>query len=184
MDLVQLLPRTIPQEGAMDNASGTSKTLISDTVRENLNRPGETNRLRDSIDNLGNDVRRTKRDVSQNRQDYDSHVRNTRVLWVISVLVVAGLGMLVWWARPLLNENTQLLATISGMYSTVEGLTGRVQSIEEKISTWANERLDLSNRIDKVEKTVAAGFANKPRDEARVPLLQAKQEMADRFNAV
>src|SRR5512145_1546652 len=69
----------------------------------------EITEVRESVELTRSDIRRTKSDIEQYQAVHESHVRRTRVLWAIVVLLVVGVLGFLWYGSPLLKEHQGLL---------------------------------------------------------------------------
>jgi len=139
--------------------------------------------VRSSVDMTRADIRRTKNDVEQCQIEHDSHVRRTRALWALAILLVGGLGTLTWFGVPTLKDHQGVLSNMPALQSTLDRVGVRVAATENKISEWANDRIGFSDRMSKVEQSVGSNLRT-VRNEARSMAQQVKSEIGQNLQAI
>src|SRR5215510_16057165 len=93
-----------------------NQTLQADAIQ------GELARMRESVELTRSDIRRTKVDIEQYQGAHESHVRRTRALWAIVVLLVVGVLGFLWYGSPLLKEHQGLLGKMPVLQSTLDNV--------------------------------------------------------------
>src|SRR5262249_2904053 len=119
----------------MRNENEILQASQADTIRD------EIKQLRESVELTRSDIRRTKNDIQQYQGEHDSHVRRTRILWVIVILLVAGLAGFSWYGGPLLRAHQGVLAKVPVLQSALDNISSRVMGAEHQIGEWANDRV-------------------------------------------
>src|SRR5262245_36297404 len=108
----------------MQNVNETLHTSQSEDIRQ------EIAQMRESVESARSDIRRTKNDFEQYQDAHESHVRHTRALWVIVILLVVGAAGLSWYAPPILGQHQGLLHKMPMLQSTLDNINARVMSGE------------------------------------------------------
>src|SRR5215475_12151737 len=101
--------------------------------------------VRESVELTRSDIRRTKNDIEQYQGAHESHVRRTRALWVIVILLLAGAAGLLWYGSPLLKEHRGLLSNMPLLQSALNGIDARVMGAEGQIGQLANQGTGYSD---------------------------------------
>ena len=104
----------------MRNENETLQASEADAIR------GKIAQMRESVELTRSDIRRTKNDIEQYQGAHESHVRRTRALWVIVLLLVAGVAGISWSGPPLLREHQGLLGKMPLLQSTLNNINSRV----------------------------------------------------------
>src|SRR5262249_24447819 len=143
----------------------------ADAVRD------EIAQMQDSIELARSDIRRTKKDVEQYQGEHESHVRRTRALWVIVILLVVGAAGFWWYETPLVGGHQALLGNMPELQSTLNNTNTRVMATEHQISDWAKDRAGFSDRISKLEESAGSNLKG-VRNEAQLMGQQIKNETA------
>jgi predicted nucleic acid-binding Zn-ribbon protein len=143
----------------------------------------ELEQVRESVELTRSDIRRTKNDVAHYQGEHESHVRRTRVLWGIVVLLVLGIAAFSWYGSPLLREHRALLGNMPALQSALDNINARVMGTEHQISGWANDRAGLSDRMSKIEQSVSSNLKT-VRSEARQMTQQIKSETGQSLQAL
>jgi len=138
--------------------------------------------VRESVELTRSDIRRTKNDIEQYQGVHESHVRRTRALWAIVVLLVVGVLGFLWYGSPLLNEHQGLLGKMPVLQSTLDNVNTRFRDTEQRISEWANDRVGFSDRMSKIETSVSSNLKT-VRNEAQLMAQQIKTDMGQRLQA-
>src|SRR5262249_15555213 len=125
----------------------------------------------------------TKNEVLQFEDNHESHVRHTRALWVIVILLVAGLVGLSWYGAPLIKEHQGLLGKMPVLQSTLNNVGTRFMSAEQQISAWANDRAGFSDRLSRIENTVSSNLKT-VRNETQLLGQHVKYDMEQGLQAV
>jgi capsule polysaccharide export protein KpsE/RkpR len=161
----------------MGNENETFQTSHSDDIRQKIARMGE------SVELARSDIRRTKNEIEQYHNAHASHVRRTRALWVLVILLLAGVAGFSWYASPLLSEHRGLLGRMPVLQSALDNVGGRVASTEEQAGAWANDRSSFSNQLSKIEQKVGSNLKTL-RNEARLMMQQIKYETGQSLQAL
>jgi chromosome segregation ATPase len=143
--------------------------------------------LRESVETARWDVGRSKNDIEQSQLAHESHVRRTRALWVIVILLVAGAAGFFWYGSPLLSEHRGLLGKMPVLQSALNDITTQIKATERQIGGWANDHAALSDRVSKIEESVTSNLKtvrNEARNEARLTGQQIKQETGQSLQAL
>jgi predicted nucleic acid-binding Zn-ribbon protein len=136
---------------------------------------GQIAQLREYVAEARSDIRRTENDIEQYQGAHESHVRRTRALWVIVILLVAGAAGLLWYGSPLLKEHQGLLSKLPLLQSTLNGIDARVMGAEGQIGQLANQGGGFSDRMSKIEESVRSNLKT-VRNEARLTGQQIKNQ--------
>ena len=139
--------------------------------------------VRESVELTRSDIRRTKNDIQQYQGAHESHVRRTRALWAIVVLLVMGVLGFLWYGSPLLKEHQGLLGKMPVLQSTLDNVNTRFRDTEQRISEWANDRVGFSDRMSKIETSVSSNLKT-VRNEAQLTAQQIKTDMGQRVQAL
>jgi hypothetical protein len=153
----------------MRNEDETLQASQTDAIQKELQQ------VRESVELTRSDIRRTKNDIANYQGEHETHVRRTRILWGIVVLLVLGAAAFSWYGSPLLKEHRALLGNMPALQSTLDKINTRVMGTEHQISDWANERAGLSDRMSKIEQSVGSNLKT-VRNEARLMGQQIKAE--------
>jgi predicted nucleic acid-binding Zn-ribbon protein len=143
----------------------------------------ELQQVRESVELTRSDIRRTKNDIAQYQGEHESHVRRTRVLWGIVIVLVLGVAAFSWYGSPLLKEHRALLGNMPALQSTLNKVNSRVMGTEHQITEWANERAGLSDRMSKIEQSVSSNLKT-VRNETRLMGQQIKSETGQSLQAL
>ena len=141
----------------MRNENETFQASQTDAIQKELDQ------VRESVELTRSDIRRTKNDIAQYQGEHESHVRRTRVLWGIVVLLVLGAAAFSYYGSPLLKEHRALLGNMPAFQSTLASINTRVLGNEHQISDWANERAGVSDRMSKIEESLGSNLKSVPR---------------------
>jgi chromosome segregation ATPase len=128
------------------------QTAQSDDIRQ------EMAQMRESVELARSDVRRTKGDVQRFQDEHESHVRRTRALWVIVILLIAGLGGLWWFGSGLIKEHQGLVGKMPVLQSALDNVNTKVSSAGQQLNAWADDQLGFSNRMAKIETAVSSNM--------------------------
>jgi len=142
-------------------------TSQPDDIRQDLGQ------MRESVELARSDIRRAKNDIAQYQSEHASHVRRTRALWVLVILLVAGAAGLWWYGSPRLSEHQSLLSQVPALQSNLDNVNTRVDSTQQQVSGWATDRAGFSERMSRIEKSVASNLQT-VRNEARLMAQQIK----------
>jgi hypothetical protein len=124
----------------------------------------ELGQIRESIELAKSDIRRTRHDIAQQMEEQASHVRRTRVLWVIAILLIGGIAALVWNSYELSGEYKSMIGAMPGLKATMDDVGKRVISAESKIGTWADENIRFTERMSRIENTVSSNLGSVRRE--------------------
>jgi chromosome segregation ATPase len=144
---------------------------------------GQIAELRESVETTRWDIGRSKNDIEQNQLAHESHVRRTRALWVIVILLVAGVAGFFWYGSPLLSQHQGLLSKMPVLQSALDNINTRIMATEQQIGGWANDRAGLSDRVSRIEESVTSNLKT-VRNEARLMGQQIKQETGQSLQAL
>ena len=161
----------------MRNENETLQASQAEAIR------GELARVRESVELARSDIRRTKHDVQQYQDEHESHVRRTRILWVLVILLVAGIAGLSWYGPTLLKEHQGLLGKMPMLQSTLDDIAARATATEHQISEWAKDRAGFSDRMSKIEESVSSNLKT-TRNETRLMGQQIKSETGQGVQAL
>jgi hypothetical protein len=161
----------------MRNENEMFQESQADTIR------GEIEQLRESVELTRSDIRRTKNDIELYHGEHESHLRRTRILWVIVILLVVGLAGFSWYGAPLLKAHEGLLGKVPVLQSTLDSINTRVMGAEHQISEWANDRANFSDRMSKIEESLGSNLKS-ARNEARLMGQQVKNETAQSVQGI
>jgi len=138
--------------------------------------------VRESVELTRSDILRTKNNIEQYQGVHESHVRRTRALWVIVVLLVVGVLGFLWYGSPLLKEHQGLLGKMPVLQSTLDNVNTRFRNTEQRISEWADDRVGFSDRMSNTETSVSSNLKT-VRNEAQLMAQQIKTDMGQRMQA-
>jgi len=144
---------------------------------------GEIAQMRESVELTRSDIRRTKKEIEQYQDAHESHVRRTRALWVIVILLVAGVAGFLWYGSPLLREHQGLLGRMPVLQSTLNDINTQIMATGQQIREWANDRVGFSDRMSRIEESVRANLKT-VRNEARLMGQQIKYETGQSVQAL
>lgn len=153
------------------------ETSQSDDIRQ------EIAQIRESVELTKSDVRRTRNDVTEYQVAQESHVRRTRALWVIVILLAVSAAGLSWYGPSLLREHEGLLGKMPALQSTLDHVNNQVTGTEQQISAWTKDRAGFSDRISGIEKSLGSNLKT-VRNEARLMAQQMKYETGQHLQAL
>ena len=139
--------------------------------------------MRENVELARSDIRRTKNEIEEYHSAHESHVRRTRALWLVVILLLAGIAGFSWYASPLLKEHRGLLGQMPGLQSNLNNVGARLDSTEQQTGAWANDRSSFSNQMSKIEQTVGSNLKTL-RNEARLMAQQIKYETSQSLQAL
>jgi hypothetical protein len=161
----------------MGNENETFQTSHSDNIRQ------EIAQMRESVELARSDIRRTKNEIEEYHGAHESHVRRTRALWVLVILLLAGVAGFSWNASPLLREHRGLLGRMPVLQSALDNVSARVDSTGQQVGAWANDRSGFSDQMSKIEQKVGSNLKTL-RNEARLMAQQIKYETTQSLQAL
>ena len=156
----------------MENVNETVRASESDDVRQ------EIAQMRESMELARSDIRRAKNDVRQFQTEHESHVRRTRALWVLVILLVAGFLAFSRYGWPLLSQRG-LLDKIPALQTAMDSMSTNLTAAEQQVGVWAKDRLDFSSRMSEIETNLVPHMKT-VRNETRV-LSQGLQMLTQQF---
>jgi predicted nucleic acid-binding Zn-ribbon protein len=121
--------------------------------------------------------------VTENQVAHESHVRRTRALWLIVILLAVGAAGLSWYGSPLLKEHEGLLGKMPALQSTLDNVNNRVTGSEQQISAWAKDRVGFADRMSGIEKSLGSNLKT-VRTEVRSMAQQMKYETGQSLQAL
>ncbi len=139
--------------------------------------------MRESVEMVRNDIRRTKTDITRFQDEHESHIRRTTALWVVVVLLFGSLAGLLWYASPMVKQHQGLLSQMPLMRSAFDTVSGRVTATEEKIGEWTKDRSGFADQMSKIENTVGSNLKT-VRNEARLWAQQVRTDVAALENRI
>jgi len=163
--------------GRMNIQNETSEASQSDAIR------GEIAQMRESVELTRSDIQRTKTDIEEYQEAQESHIRRTRALWVIVILLVVGVAGFSWYGSPLLREHQGLLGEMPVLQSSLNNMNTRVMATEQEIGKWANDRVGFSDRMSRIEASVSSSLKT-VRNEAQQMGQQIKYETGQSLQAL
>ena len=168
----------------MRNENEISPAPHSDRLRQDIDQcSAEIAQMRESVELTRSDVRRTKNELEVQRGQRESHVRRTRVLWAIVILLVVSLGGLAWFGGPLLDEHRGLLGKMPALQSALDNANSRLGSAEEQISAWATDRAGWTDRMAKFDQALRSNV-NTVRNETRMWAQQLRSDMGQSLRSL
>ena len=100
--------------------------------------------------------------TSATRQELDQHVEKcrsgVRILWTVIILLAAGLIGLSWYGYSDIKEYGTRLAQIPALQNVASAMGDRLNSMEGKLTDWANDQTSLTERMANLENTVNANL--------------------------
>jgi len=135
----------------------------------------------ESLEHIQSDVRRTRLQVERHLNEYQSHVRRTKALWMIAILLAMTLLGLSWLGYPYLQEHRAMLGQLPTLQNVLKGLGERVNSAEERLGAQATEETNLTKRMAKFEQSVSSNFRS-ARNQAQTFATQAGLRIRDEMN--
>jgi len=139
--------------------------------------------LGQSLEQTRADLRRSRSEVAQYQQGQESHVRRTRVLWGVVALLIAGAIVFSWYGSPILTQHRDMLARVPVLQTALETAGTRISSAEEKVNAWAGDRIGLTDRMAKIEKTVGSNLRT-VRSEVQAMARQIKSDAGQTFQSL
>ncbi len=139
--------------------------------------------VRESVEMVRSDIRRTKTDMTRFQDEHQSHVRRTTALCVIVILLIGGLAGMLWYASPMVKQHQGLLSQMPLMRSAFDTVSGRIAATEEKIGSWADDRSGFVDRMSKIENTVGSNLKT-VRNEARLWAQQITADVGQKLQAL
>jgi predicted nucleic acid-binding Zn-ribbon protein len=136
----------------------------------------------EALEHIQSDVRRTRLQVEHHLGEYQSHVRRTRALWAIAIVVALSLIGMMWFSYPYLNEHRSMLGQLPALNDVLQRVGDRVNSVEEKLAVQASDGTGLMNRMSTLEQTVSSNFRN-ARTQAQTIATQVGLRLRDEMNA-
>jgi chromosome segregation ATPase len=118
----------------------------------------EIAQMRESVELARSDIRRTKGDVQRFQDEHESHVRRTRALWAIVILLIAGSAGLWWYGSSLVKEHQGLVGKMPVLQSALDNVNTKVSSAGQQLNAWAEDQLGFSNRVAKIETAVSSNM--------------------------
>jgi hypothetical protein len=166
---------------------GNQFTLINPSAadeRQDQAQPinDDLNAVCQTVEQTRNDIRLTRRTLDTHMENCESGFRGVHVLWAIVIAVVLGLIGLSWYGYSYMNGNGPLLAQIPDLQQLAKAADDRMSSMDGKLKEWAMDRVSLTDRIAKLEKTTAANLRtarNQAQSLANEVGQRVRQEMAE-----
>ena len=118
----------------------------------------EMNRVRETVEQTRNDIKRTRRDLDEHVEKYQSRFRRILVFGAIVVLIVAGLIGFSWYGYSSLKDYGPLLTQVPGLQKLASTMNDRLTSMEGKVTDWVNDQTSLTERMAKIETTVGSNL--------------------------
>jgi len=118
----------------------------------------EINRVRETVEQTRNDIKRTRRDLDEHVEKYQSRFRRILVFGAIVVLIVAGLIGFSWYGYSSLKDYGPLLTQVPGLQKLASTMNDRLTSMVGKVSYWVNDQTSLTERMAKIETTVGSNL--------------------------
>ena len=109
--------------------------------------------MNDSLERMQSDLRRNRLQIERQTTDHDTHVRRTKVLWAVAIVLLICLAGIAWFGYPYAKESN-LFAQVPALQSVVQGLGDKMASIEKKQVAGAAEQTTLTNRFSGLEQSV------------------------------
>jgi len=121
--------------------------------------PGEDKlaQMNDSLEQMQSDLRRNRLQIERQMTDHDNHVRRTRVLWAVAIVLLICLGGIAWFGYPYAKDSN-LFAQVPALQSVVQGLGDKMASVEKKQVADAAEQTTLTNRFSSLEQGVSSNL--------------------------
>src|SRR5437867_6620507 len=98
------------------------------------------------------------------------------MFWPIAVVVVAAGVGIAWWCFPYFAKRAATPAIQVSAQTEPDHYADRLNSIEEKLSAWAKDKVGIMDRIAQVEKSMSAGV-RRARSEATAMVEGVKRDM-------
>jgi hypothetical protein len=115
--------------------------------------------MRNFFDLTVSDLRRTELDVAECQQAHESHVRQTRALWVIVILLSAGAAGLAWYGYSVhkqLRQHEAVLLLDRMLQSTSDNFNSRGISAEQSIQHEKSEEVSgLRSELAEIQRELA-----------------------------
>jgi cell division protein FtsB len=102
------------------------------------------------------DLRRTMEEVDAQRDDYEWHERKTRILSVISVILIALFGVAVWFTYPTWRGQKAAIADILDFQSRVSGLESTQRESSERVNQLQEQVTGLQREIAAIREEGSA----------------------------
>jgi hypothetical protein len=147
---------------AQSNAEGQASDQHSSQIAQ----------LSESVELARSDLRRTRHDMKQQMEEHGAHVRRTRVLWVIAILLVGGVGALMWNSYEMSSGYKSAMAGMPGLGAALDNARSRIASAESTIGSWADENVRVKEHLSRIENAVGT-----LRSEARTMAQQIKADV-------
>src|SRR5437899_12578000 len=90
----------------------------------------EMSRVRETVEQTRNDIKRTRRELDEHVEKYQSRSRRILVFAVIVVLLVAGLIGFSWYGYSSLKDYGPLLTQVPGLQKLASTMNDRLTSME------------------------------------------------------
>src|SRR5437899_12832299 len=96
----------------------------------------EMNRVRETVEQTRNDIKRTRRDLDEHVEKYQSRFRRILVFGAIVVLIVAGLIGFSWYGYSSLKDYGPLLTHVPGLHNFDSSMNEHLISFEVHVYYW------------------------------------------------
>jgi len=157
------------------------QTPSESTQQEAIRTEGKMARMDESLEHIQSDVQRTRVQVDRHLEQYGSHVRRTKALWVIAVVLVLTLLGMAWLGSPYITEHRAMFAQLPAVNNLLQGLGERVNSVESKLNVQTAAGASMTDRLTKVEQSVSSNLRS-ARDQAQTFATQVGQRMRADLN--
>jgi predicted nucleic acid-binding Zn-ribbon protein len=114
--------------------------------------------------------------LDQQAQDYQSHMRRTKVLSAVLGIVAFCLIGALWLAYPTVKGQARSTGEILGLKNLTSAIGERMNAAESQLSTWKAMLPDLTGRMDRIEGNMKSGL-QAAQSQAKAAATQVKQDV-------
>jgi hypothetical protein len=129
------------------------------------------NPLVEQLQQVRSDALRTRLEVEHHIAAYQSHVRKTLVLWLLTVALTAGVAGLAWFwfAYPHLRKDAGVQSESPALEQSVAGLQKRLAAAEAELDAGITSSISMGERIARIEARLDSTPANPPQQSGQTP---------------
>src|SRR5262245_40721169 len=152
-----------------------------DAVQDGARSEKDMEQLREAINRVGSDIRRTQQELHRQQDAHESHNRRFRVV----AIVLAVLALLVvgacWLVYPTLKQQSKFAGDMIGLQSSNTTLGQRINSVEANLGATMATLPQLSSNMGQLEATMKSSLRTAG-DQAQAAVTRAGQRIRDDVN--
>src|SRR5262245_28419818 len=142
----------------------------------------------DLLEETRNYINRTWTRMDKQQEEYESHLRRTKLLSIITCVLIILFGTAAWFSYPAFKEQRKTAADTLGLQSAANSLGGRVGFVEGSLKKITSGLPALSDRMSQLEtsmktnlqqaRTQAQATANRIRDDVNQSIRTIQSRLA------